>query len=222
MREDMFKLVHAIHENPALRPEVPEAAYLLEKDHKDYIRNGLSLPEEPRARFKEILKELSKLSIDFSKNLNEEKGGLWFTPEELKGVPEDVLSGLKKGEGENEGKLFLTYKYPDLLPTMKYCQVPATRKKVMLGNESKCPENVELFRRAVVLRDEKARLLGYKSHSEFVLDNRMAKTPAKVDAFLADLREKLTPGGVKEREKLLQLKQETEGGAEKYYLWDNA
>lgn len=115
MREDIFKLVDAVlKKNESLDPE---SRRLLEKEHQSFIRNGLGLPAGPkRDRFKEIKKRLSLISIEFGKNLNEENGGIWFTPEELDGVPEDVLSGLKKGQGENEGKLWLTFKYPDLFP----------------------------------------------------------------------------------------------------------
>ena len=64
--------------------------------------------------------------------VNEEKGGLWVTPDELRGTPEDVVGGLKKGEEgtENEGKLFLTFKYPDLFPVQKYCKNSEMRHKL--------------------------------------------------------------------------------------------
>lgn len=229
MREDIFKLVKAVHDSPSSKTLDPESARLLEKYYKGYVRFGLELPPEPeRARFKEIKKRLSTISIDFSKRLNEENGGIWFTPAELEGVPEDVLSGLKQSDSgsENEGKLFLTYKYPDLFPTMKYAVSAETRKKVFLGNENKCNENAPLFKEAITLRDEQARLLGFKNHAAFVLDEKMAKTPEKVMGFLNDLREKLTPGGEKERKILSDLKKkEREERGEKYdgkyYLWDH-
>ncbi|RPA74369.1 zincin [Ascobolus immersus RN42] len=223
MRQDIFDLVDAIYKNPALHPEVPEAAWYLKKAHQSYIKNGMSLPEgsEERALFKKIKKELSELGIRFSKTLNEENGGIWFTKEELVGVPEDVISTLKVGEGENEGKIFLTYKYPDLLPTMKYCTNPETRRRLFLGNENKCDSNEKVFKDAVVLRDEKARLLGFDSHSDFVLSERMAKSKQKVQEFLGDLRQKLIPGGETEKAKLLELKKTKEPDSDHYYLWDH-
>lgn len=229
MREDIFKLVKAIHDAPAAKDLDPESARYLDKAYKGYVRSGLELPAEPeRARFKEIKKRLSTIGIDFSKRLNEENGGIWFTPEELEGVPEDVTSTLKKGEAgsENEGKLFLTYKYPDLFPAMKYAVSEEVRKRIFLGNENKCNENAPLFKEAIVLRDEKARLLGFKNHAAYVLDEKMAKSPEKVMEFLNDLREKLSPGGEKERKVLLDLKkEEREGRGDKfdgkYYLWDH-
>jgi len=111
MREDVFNLVDAVLR--AKEQLDPESQRLLEKDHKSFIRNGLSLPAgTKRDRFKEIKQKLSQISIAFQKNLNEESGELWFTHKELDGVPEDVLDTLTKGEGEHEGKLRLTFKYP--------------------------------------------------------------------------------------------------------------
>jgi len=132
MREDIYKLVSAVHNSNKEKPidKSPEARRLLEKMNQDYERNGLGLSEKDRARFKEIKKELSLLCIDFSKRLGEENGGIWLTPEELKGTPEDVVASFKKGEGENEGKLFCSFKYPDFFPTMKYAVNPETRKQV--------------------------------------------------------------------------------------------
>jgi metallopeptidase MepB len=109
---------------------------------------------------------------------------------------------------------------------MKYCKNAETRKKVFLGNENKVNENVELFQKAIKLRDEKARLLGFKSHAEFILDVKMAKSPAKVMTFLNDLRDKLKAGGAEERAVLQKLKQADlkERGLDddgKYYLWDH-
>ena len=171
MNEDIFKLVDAVAEKGEKLD--PESQHFLEKDRKSYIRNGLGIPAGPkRDRFKEIKKRLSQISIEFARNLNEEKGGIWFTPKELDGVPEDVLSGLKKGSEENEGKIRLSFKYPDLFPALKYSTNPTTRKKIFIDNENKCNQNAPLFREAIILRDEAARMLGYKNHAEFKIEVR--------------------------------------------------
>ena len=225
MREDVFQLVDEVFKKQKDDKQLdPESRRLLEKDHKSYIRMGLGIPAGPeRDRFKAIKKRLSELSITFQKNLNEEQGGIWFTRQELDGVPEDVLSGLKQGEKgtENEGKLWLTFKYPDMFPTQKYCKVPETRHKVFMSNENKCNQNIPLFKEAIVLRDEAARLLGYPNHATFRIEDKMAKTPKTVDDFLGDLRKRLAPGGLKEIEELKKLKQGETGKADNYFLWDH-
>lgn len=226
MREDVFALVDAVVKRGEKLD--PESARLLEKDHKSYIRNGLGVPAGPqRDRFKEIKKRLSELSIAFQKTLNEEQGGIWFTPEELDGVPEDLVSSLKKGEGEHEGKVWLTFKYPDLFPALKYANNPDTRRRIFVENENKCNSNVPLFREAILLRDEAARILGYKNHAEFRIEDKMAKTPKTVDDFLGDLRTRLAPGGQREIEKLKELKKQDlkergiEADTDHYFLWDH-
>jgi len=227
MREDIFNLVDAtLKKDEKLEPE---SRRWLEKDHKSYIRNGLGVPSGPqRDRFKEIKMRLSDISIKFQKTLNEENGGMWLTLEELDGVPQDLISTLKKGEGEHEGKVWLSFKYPDLFPTLKYAKNPAVRKKVFIGNENKCNDNIPLFKEAVVLRDEAARILGYNNHAEFRIEDKMAKTPKTVDDFLGDLRTRLAPGGLDEIKKLTAMKEadlKALGKADEidghYYLWDH-
>ena len=138
MREDVFKIVDAVWQSRDKIQLDPESARLLEKERKNYIENGLGLPAGPqRDRFKEIKKRLSQIQIEFTKNLNEENGGLWFTKEELDGVPEDLVDGLEKGTGENDGKVKLSFKYPDLFPTLKFAKNPETRRKLFIANENK-------------------------------------------------------------------------------------
>ncbi|KAK3987192.1 Saccharolysin [Cladorrhinum sp. PSN332] len=247
MREDVFRLVDAVYNNTGLAASSEkdndrvidlavveatglqnvESARLLEKERKSYIKNGLGLPEGPkRDRFKEIKKRLSQIQIAFQKTLNEENGGLWFTKEELDGVPTDVLDTLEKGTGENEGKLRLSFKYPDLFPTLKFAKNPETRKKVLIENENKCNQNVPLFKEAILLRDEAARLLGYPDHASLRIEDKMAKTVKTVMDFLGDLKSRLAPGGVKEIDHLLELKKKDHEARGlpfdgNYYLWDH-
>ncbi|KAE9363181.1 putative Saccharolysin [Stipitochalara longipes BDJ] len=230
MREDIFKLVDAAWKREAEKTELDgESKRLLEKEWKSYVRNGLGIEKGPkRDRFKEIKKRLSQIQIEFQKNLNEENNGIWFTRKELEGVPEDVLETFEKGTGDNEGKLRFTFKYPDLFPTLKFALDSETRQKVFIENENKCNANVPLFKEAVVLRDEAARLLGYPDHASFRIEDKMAKTPKTVNDFLGDLRIQLAPGGKKEVEHLLELKKEDlkSRGLEheddgNYYLWDS-
>ncbi|KAI9797906.1 MAG: hypothetical protein M1825_005675 [Sarcosagium campestre] len=226
MREDIFKLVDAtLKKKESLDPE---SQRFLEKTHRGYVQYGLGIPAGPkRDRFKEIKKRLSQIATNFQKNLNEETGGIWFTPEELSGMPDDVLSGLDKGTGDNSGKLRLTFKYPDYFPAMEYATDGEVRKRVFVDNENKCNDNVPLFHETLNLRDEAARLLGYPNHATLRIEDKMAKTPKTVDDFLGDLRTRLAPGGAAEVEKLAKLKSadlhggdETAIGADQYYLWD--
>ena len=226
MREDVYNLVDAVYKRDETELDAESRRYV-EKNRKMFIRNGLSLPQGPkRDRFKEIQLKLSELAIQFQKALNEETGGIWFTKDELEGVPDDVVDDLDKGTGENEGKLRMTYKYPHLFPTLKYARNPETRKKLQIGNDNKVNGNVPLFKEAIVLRDEASRLLGYADHATFRIEDKMMKTPAHVNEFLGDLRGKLTPLGKTEMDTLRRIKQEhLKDRGEKddghFYTWDN-
>ncbi|KAK9457702.1 hypothetical protein V1511DRAFT_494359 [Dipodascopsis uninucleata] len=202
MREDLFKVVNAVYNK---KPDVdPESNRLLEKMNLDFIRNGLALPKDKRDELKALQKKLSNLEVNYNKNLGEEAGFILFTREELNGVPEDVVSQFEKVDD----KYKMTYKYPDLFPVMKYAKDPETRRRAFVGDQNKVMANCELLVEAVKLRSQIARLLGYKTHAAYILEERMAKSPEKVFSFLNDLRSKLTGQGQIEIQKLLELKAE--------------
>ena len=225
MREDLYYLVNAV----ASRNEKldTESTLLLGKKHREYVRKGLKLPVGPkRDRFGEIQQSLGQLSIQFRKNLNEARVEMWFLPQELEGIPRDVLSELEKGTGDNEGKLLMTSDFPHFLPAIKYAKSAETRKRVQLAYENKCVKNVPILKEMVMLRDEAARLLGYPDHATFRLEEKMAKKPETVNTFLADLKSRLMAGGREDLEALKALKKsEMESRGETfdghYFVWDN-
>lgn len=204
MREDVYRRLE--HLQTVLPPDSlkPEAKRFLERLLKLGQRNGLNLSPEKQEKIKDLKKRLSTLSIDFSKNLNEDITFFTFSREELGGLPEDFLNSLEKAE---DGKLKVTLKYPHYFPLMKKCFVPETRRKVELAFNSRCKEeNNNLLRELVKLREEKSSLLGFETHADFILEMNMAKNSKLVACFLEDLSQKLKPLGEEERAVMLELK----------------
>ncbi|KAL0476988.1 hypothetical protein AKO1_006361 [Acrasis kona] len=186
---------------------------LLDRMVLDYERNGLGLDEEKRNKVMELKKELSKLCVDFSKNISEDKTTLLFTEQELDGCSNDFIQSLEKDV--DTGKRKVTLKYPEILPVMRNCKVEETRKALDHAKASQCQEvNVSLFEKALKIRDEISKELGYKTHADYILDVRMAKNADTVFKFLNDLRDKLTPGGKQE----LQVLEKLKGGT--IHSWD--
>lgn len=226
MREDIYKLVDAVKTKDEKLDS--ESQRLLDKSHKGFIRAGMSLPNAAeREKLKTIKDRIDTLANIFTQNLNDEAGGIWFDPKEVDGVPADLVASWDKGEGENAGKVRMTFKYPDFFPTMMFAKNAETRQNVLIANENKLPQNIPLFKEVIEKRDEEARFLGYKDHATFVIEDKMAKTPKTVDDFLGDLKGKLMEGGQKERAALTELKKSdlASRGSEKsfdghYYLWD--
>ncbi|EGD75641.1 Thop1 protein [Salpingoeca rosetta] len=180
----------------------------LDRTLRDYRRVGLHLDEETRNKVKEINKRCATLGIQLSENLSEDKTKLYFTKDQLQGMPDDFLSGLNN---DSEGKFELTLKYPHYRPVMRLCQVPDTRKRMENAFTSRCIDtNTPIIEELVRLRHEKAQLLGYKTHAHFITEERMAKTPETVVEFLKDLGNRLTPLQDKELETIKALKREQE------------
>ncbi len=136
MCEDVFLLVDAVF-NKGEKLD-PESQHLLEETRRNYIREGLALPRGPaRDRYKAIAERLSDIKIDYQKNIDENTGGIWFTPEEIEGLPQDVFEGLENGTGDNRGKLSVTFKSPDYFPLMSFVQNSETRKRAYIERENR-------------------------------------------------------------------------------------
>ncbi|KAG0655179.1 hypothetical protein C6P46_001105, partial [Rhodotorula mucilaginosa] len=220
-REDVYEAVLDAQKHAAESGTVnlnPEEQRLLDRVVLERKRNGLGLEKHKREQYQQLKKRIMELEVEFQRACNEEKGFLLFTKEELEGVPEDVVSGYTTVEEDGVTKykagqlLFfllggpVTHKTPDIVPVFKYAAQPETRKRANLSYENKTIQNAPVLSEITRLRDEAAKLLGYKNHAEWVLEVKMAKTPAEVNAFLADLEQKLRPLGLKERDELLELK----------------
>lgn len=225
-RVDVFKVYNALWEKIKDDAAIdPESRKLLEKTVNYYKRNGLGLPEDQRNDVKRLKIELSNLSTTFSKNLNEENGFLAFTAAQLDGVPDSVMDQFDKIDDNGVEKFKVTFKYPDILPVLKYAKNEQTRKTALVENQNKVPQNAEILDKIVRIRYQIAKLLGYPTYSEFVLEERMAKNQKNVLDFLEDLKTKLQPLGKDELARLLKFKNDdlrARGLPEQdqYYAWD--
>ncbi|KAJ2968158.1 hypothetical protein NQ176_g9314 [Zarea fungicola] len=227
-REDLFALIDAAYATRHSQGLDGESLHLLEKEWRRNVRNGLLLPPGPgRDRFKAAQKEISHICLAAQKVLDEDTDGVWFAPEELEGVPEDDIEvdALEKGTGEYEGKVKVTFKYDHLVPLYKHAIHEATRRTYMIAVVNRANKNAPLFQKIIELRDEAARLVGFKSHAAFKISSRMAKTPETVYSMLQNIKE-LTEEGIKQDiATLLEYKKKDceERGAPfdgKLYFWD--
>nr|XP_045605809.1 thimet oligopeptidase-like [Procambarus clarkii] len=206
MRKDIFDRVVAFRDNNGLEGFSDEQKRLVAKLILHGRRNGLHLSEEIQSEVKKIKMRMSELSIKFQRNLNEDNTKLFFTKEELAGMPDDFVNELTQGE---DGKLEVTMKYPHLFPITKKCRVPDTRRLMITASQSKCmEENTPILEELITLRQKQANLLNYSNHAAYVLEERMAKTPDNVAQFLSGLSERLQPLWQQERSDMLKLKKD--------------
>ena len=210
MREDVYKAVKLAIEKLGINTEAGiitaeqakaanldhEATRFVERTLRDYRRKGLHLPDTIRKELTGIRTVISDLCIQFQQTLGEWKVTLAFTKEELAGMPDDWISSLDK-EKVNDvetGKYVVTLSYPHVVPILKTCTVPSTRAAVEKAFNSRGhPQNTEVLSQIVRLRRYAAKLLGYPSHASYVLEERMAGNPEKVETFLKTLQKDLLP-----------------------------
>jgi len=202
-RKDVFDVMCSYGET--YTPPTPESVRLLARVIRDGKRVGLHLEKAKQDRIKEINSKMSSLGIEFQNNMNEDKTAMFFKTEQLKGCSEDFVKGLERNEA---GEHKVTLQYPCLYPILKQCSVEATRKQLLITRYSMCKDlNTPILEELVKLRAEKAGLLGYPTHSDFILDARMAKTKDTVKTFLTDMVGKMKEPLSAEFEGFLEIKE---------------
>ena len=166
----------------------------------DFKDAGHELSKEKKERLIEIEKKLIELGISFSENIAKDKTELMFLEDELKGLTQNELQNLRK-EG---GYFVITMAYPDVNAVSENCTVRKTREVVWKAfNNRSVKENSPILEEAVVLRNEKAKLFGFDTWSEYRLQNRMAKGPSNVTSMYEDLIPKLQKAANKEKKELV-------------------
>ncbi|MGB2129447.1 MAG: M3 family metallopeptidase, partial [Flavicella sp.] len=206
-----------------------EEMTLLEKQYKGFSRNGANLSEDKKEILRNIDKEAARLSLQFGENTLAETNAytLHITDEkQLKGLPEGTIEAAKLAadQKEKEGWIF-TLDYPSYIPFLTYAENRSLRKEMAIafgkkafqGNEY---DNQEIVLKLVKLRYQRAQLLGYDSHADFVLEERMAENPKTVLDFSNDLLQKAKPAAKKEFDRLSQYAEKD--GIENFSKWDGA
>ena len=181
----------------------------MKKYISDFLRNGkregLLLPEDQLKELKAVKKSISEKGIAFRSCLSEDTSHIWVAKKDLGELGEDFVSSLEKNE--TTGLLKVTTKYPHYYPVIKRCNNPTTRRKIETAFMSRCVDtNTKLIEELLELRQQQADILGYESHADYVLENKMAKNREAVWNFINNLTPKLKNLWEQEKTGLLQLK----------------
>ena len=218
-RRDVYK---AIREYTDTKPQLgPVEAKLVKEMLIGFRHSGMDLNDEDLEKFKALNKEKAQYVINFDKNIQEYKDPLTVTREQLEGLGEDYIGKLEKTA---DGKYLITLDYPDVIPFMQNAENEEARKALEYKyNRRGGEQNVELLEKTVTLRRQIAHLLGYKTHADLKLEDRMAKNPKNVMTFLKDLQKKLKPMGKSEDKFMVAYKNEKSGQKSRtVYPWESA
>lgn len=177
---------------------------LFQDSLRSFQRMGFDLKGEEEKRFKKNFKMISQLSVKFSNNIAEYKDFIEIEGEDLKDLPENFRESLKKGK---DGLYKISIESTQSMPFLENSTNSEKRKELSIKiSKSGGRKNLDILSEVLRLRKENAKLLGYKNHAEFVLEDRMAKIPEVVEKFENDLVKKLKKQGEKEMEELTDFK----------------
>lgn len=193
LNEPLFNRVKQVWENRESYNLSTEQQTLLKKSYLKFVRNGALLSSESQARLREIDAQLSKLSLQFGENVLKDTNSfeLNLTNEnDLSGLPKSIIEAAEQ-EAKERGKngWVFTLQYPSYVPFMTYATNRELRKHLFMAFSSRGFNNVETNNEAIVLKivslkKERAQLLGYTSHADYTLEQRMAESTNRVNDFL--------------------------------------
>jgi oligopeptidase A len=217
-REDVYRAIKAYANT---KPKLAgEDAKLLFETMRDYRRAGLDLPKAERDEVEKMRKELSGDCTDFDENVNKAKQPVKFTKAQLEGVPDDFLQQVKTtNDDEYIVMANITWHYLMILDNAKR---EDTRKQLVIAQCNLArEENIPLLQKILVLRDDIARKLGYKTYADYETETKMVKDAATAIAFEEKLKTGLQPKFDAELEEFRKLKvAETGDASAKINIWD--
>lgn len=197
LNEKLFARVKQVWERRSQLGLNAEQLRLVEETYKEFVRGGANLAAEQKKRLREVNAELSVLSVRFGDNVLKETNTYRLTAEkkeDLAGLPESAVAAAAeaaKAAGQ-PGKWTFTLHAPSIWPFLSYSANRELRRQILAaytkrGDNGDAQDNKQILARIAALRVERSALLGYKSHADFALEERMAKDPAKVYALLNQL-----------------------------------
>ena len=168
-----------------------EQGRLLEETYKRFLRAGIDLDDTGQARLREINAELATLTTAFRENVLKETNSfeLLVTERADLGNLPGSLTALAAGEAERRGHececWSFTLQRPSINPFLQYSPNRELRRKMydgyaMRGDNDNDSDNKQILSRIVQLRAERAAIMGFSNHAEFVLTERMAEKPELV------------------------------------------
>lgn len=207
LNEDLFKRIQFVYKNENRKTLNTEQITLLEKEYKGFVRNGALLDSKAKIKLRNIDMQLAELSLKFGENVLADTQNYQLhikNKKKLEGLP---ISSIEMAESiaknENKKGWIFTLDYPSYVPFITYADDRKLRKEINLafsnrGFRENENNNTNIILQIIELRQKRASLLGYSSHANFVLEERMAESEENVQNFLDDLTKKSKPFAKKE------------------------
>ncbi len=198
----LFARIKAVYDQRESLDLTPEQMRLLEETYKGFVRGGANVPADQQERFRQLNEQIASLTLRFAQNV------LKATNAYSKELPDG-------------GKV--TLDIPTWEPFMQTCSDRALREEVWHAYTDRCKEgefdNTKIIDTLVNLRLERANILGFPTHADWVLDDCLAKTPAAVYDCLNAIWGPALKVAKQERDIYQRMLEKDEPGA-KLQPWD--
>ena len=198
MNDSLFARIRTLYDAKENLGLDEEQAIVLDNYYKSFVRGGALLNQEQKATLLQIDTELGLAGIEFGKNLladNKAYKLVITDKKDLAGLPQSCIdAAAEAAKADSIEGWVITLDKPSCIPFMQYADNRELRKQVYLayynrGNNDNANNNKAIIAKILKLRQQKARLLGFNNYAEFVLDEKMAKTPAAALALLNNVWE---------------------------------
>ena len=227
--ERLFARVKAAYEATDMSTLTTEQQRLLQKSFDSFARNGANLSDEDKAKYRELTTELSKTTLAFGQNMLKATNAYTLNVTDstrLAGMPESALEAAAQTAKEkgHEGWTF-TLQAPSYSPVMMYCEDRDLRRELYMAYNTQNVQdneynNEKLVKKIANLRLAIAQLLGYESHADYVLVNRMAENAVNVNNLLDQLLQAYLPAAKEEVKAVQEMAARTEGKNFELMPWD--
>ncbi|HEY4239397.1 MAG TPA: M3 family metallopeptidase, partial [Kofleriaceae bacterium] len=180
---------------------------------RDYKRAGVDRDEATRARLKAIDEELTKLGQQFGKVIAEDVRAIEVAdPARLAGLPSDFIAA---HPADKRGVVRITTDYPDYNPFMTYAQDDELRRELYTQFRSRgAGVNEETLRQILILRAEKAKLLGFPDWADYVTADKMIGSGKAAGEFLEKVWKLARPRADEDYRELLRMLQTRQSATE--------
>jgi len=197
LNKHLFQRIKTVYEQKRTLNLSKEDSKLLEETYKRFVRAGANVKGDDNSRLREINARLAILSQEFGENVLDETNSFELYVADKKDVGNLSAGSLANAADEAQKRghdigWSFTLQRPSINPFLTASPNTALRKEIFDGYAHRGDNNNEKDNKTIVsemtsLRLEKAKLLGFNTHAEYVLSNSMAKAPEAVFSFLDKL-----------------------------------
>jgi len=190
----------------------PATKHYVERTLLSYRLAGVDKDRATRDRLQALHEKATRLSLEFSRNIQEGAKSIEAAPEELEGLPPDYIARhpAQKDRGGAD-RVTLTTDPPDMQPVMTFAASAELRERMFLAYNTRAyPANRQILLELLTTRQEIASVLGFRSWADLATADQMMKSAAKVREFLAKLNEASRNGAQHEYQLVLEFAQKRE------------